>query len=98
MVEEKIAQDVSFDEMMTWLQSEESTWSNAIGPDVYDGFALTYKGGYARSWTYGEYSDYDATTRPWYQQAQAAGGETVVVAPYVTFLDASYLDDDEYIL
>lgn len=100
MVEEKIEQDYSFEEMNSWLQSKEEALQAGIGEDIYDGFALTYKGGYARSWSYGEgeYDDYDPNTRPWYQAAQKGNGQTVVVAPYVTFLDASYFDSDEYIV
>lgn len=97
-VHERIEQDLSFDEMNAWLQSMEETWREASGSDVYDGLAMTYKGGYARSWSYGEYTNYDPNTRPWYQQAQAAQGEVTVVAPYVTFLDPSYLNNDEYII
>lgn len=97
-LEDKIAEDPSFEEMNAWLQSKEEGWGAAIGTDIYDGIAMTYKGGYAHSWNYGEYSDYDPNTRPWYQQAQAADGEVTVVAPYVTYLDPSYFADDEYIL
>ncbi|MDD3219962.1 MAG: cache domain-containing protein [Lachnospiraceae bacterium] len=98
MVEEKIQENPTFDEMNQWLQSMETTFQKAVGSEIYDGFALTYKGGYARSWSYGEYSDYDPSTRPWYQRAQSGDGKTEVVAPYVTYLDASYFEDDEYIL
>ena len=82
----QIKKDLSFDEMLTWLQSKEKEFSSAIGEDIYDGFAFTYKGGYARSWSYGDYSTYDPNTRPWYQQARAANGKVVVVAPYQTYL------------
>ncbi|MDD3409411.1 MAG: response regulator [Eubacteriales bacterium] len=83
---EKIKQDLSFDDMLSWLQSRDATFMDAIGEDVYDGFAFTYKGGYAHSWDYGDYTDYDPNTRPWYQVARDAGGEIAVVAPYTTFL------------
>ena len=82
----KIKENPSFDEMLAWTQSKDAEFRDAVGGDVYDGFAFSYKDGYARSWTYGDYSDYDATTRPWYQQAIAADGEIVVVAPYQTYL------------
>ena len=82
----KINENPSFDEMLAWLQSKDEVFRDAVGDDVYDGFAYTYKGGYAHSWDYGDYSNYDPNTRPWYQQARDAGGEVVVVAPYVTFL------------
>ncbi len=77
----------------------ESEFQEAFGGDeIYDGIAFTYKGGYAHSWNYGDYSNYDASTRPWYQQAQQADGQATIVAPYVTYLDPSYLTDDGYIL
>ncbi|MDD2968119.1 MAG: hypothetical protein EOM34_10015 [Clostridia bacterium] len=95
---EKIEENPSFTEMNDWLQSKEDSFSQQIGEDVYDGIALTYKGGYVHSWHYGDYTDYDPNTRPWYQQAQEGNGEVVIVAPYVTYLDASYFEDDEYIL
>lgn len=98
MIEEKIKQDYTFDEMLTWLQSKEIALQESIGTDVYDGIAFSYKGGYVRSWSYGDYTNYDPTTRPWYQRAEEGRGETVVVAPYVTFLDPSYLNSDQYIL
>lgn len=98
MVEEKIQQNLTFDEMNEWLQSMESRWNENLGKEIYDGFALTYRGGYARSWSYGEYSDYDPNTRPWYIQAQEADGEVTVVAPYVTYLDPSYFENDDFIL
>lgn len=82
----KIKEDVSFDEMLAWLQSKDKTFQDAIGKDIYDGFAFTYKGGYARSWNYGDYSEYDPNTRPWYQQAKAANGKVVIAAPYQTYL------------
>lgn len=98
-IHDKIAEDISFDEMSDWMLSKEEAFETAFGGnDVYDGIALTYKGGYAHSWNYGDYSDYDPNTRPWYQQARQADGEVVVVAPYVTYLDPSYLTDDGYIL
>lgn len=92
--ENKINEDPSFDEMQTWLQSKDEVFRDAVGEDVYDGFAFTYKGGYAHSWNYGDYSDYDPASRPWYQAAEAADGEAAVVAPYVTFLsDTDYIED-----
>ena len=97
-VEEKIATDPSFDEMQRWLQAHENVFREAVDKDVYDGFAMTYKGGYAHSWDYGDYSKYDPNTRPWYQQAAKAGGEPVVVAPYLSFLGASKLKADQVII
>lgn len=94
---EEIEKDPSFDDMQMWLQAHNGMFADAVGKDVFDGLAMTYKGGYAHSWDYGDYSDYDPSTRIWYQDAEAAGGEPVVVAPYVTYLDPSYLDTDQYI-
>ena len=94
----KIKEDPTYDEMNLWLQSMDDVYRTAIGSDVYDAISMTYKGSYARSWDYGDYSDYDPNTRLWYQQAQKADGEVDVVAPYVTYLDPSYLSNDEYIL
>lgn len=82
----KIKEDLSFDDMQAWLQSKDAEFTDAVGDDVYDGFAYTYKGGYAHSWNYGDYTSYDPDSRPWYQQAKEADGEVVIVAPYVTFL------------
>lgn len=98
-IRDKFAEDPSFEEMSDWMLSKEVEFKEAFGgDDVYDGIALTYKGGFAHSWNYGDYTDYDPNTRPWYQQAQEADGEVTVVAPYVTYLDPSYLSDDGYIL
>ncbi len=89
----QINKDLTFDEMLQWLQSKDQEFLDAVGEGVYDGFAFTYKGGYARSWDYGDYSEYDPNTRPWYQQAWEADGEVVVVAPYQTFLsNTSYIE------
>ena len=77
----EIAEDPSFDEMNAWLQAHEASFRDAVGEDVYDGFAMTYRGGYAHSWDYGDYTDYDPNTRIWYREAQRAGGEITVVAP-----------------
>ena len=95
---EKIQEDPTFDELDAWLKSKDAAFAQSMGSRIYDGIALTYKGGYAHSWSYGDYTDYDATTRPWYRAAQEANGATAVVPPYVTFLDAQYLNDDSYIL
>lgn len=98
-IKHKIAENPTFDEMSDWMLEREAEFQEAFGgSDVYDGIALTYKGGYAHSWDYGDYTDYDPNTRPWYQQAAEAKGEVTVVAPYVTYLDTSYLTEDGYIL
>ena len=93
----EIAEDPSFDEMNAWLQAHEASFRDAVGEDVYDGFAMTYRGGYAHSWDYGDYTDYDPNTRIWYREAQRAGGEITVVAPYVTYTGAQRPDSDQYI-
>ena len=87
-VKDEIATDPSFEEMDSWLKGNESAFSDAVGANAYDGFAVTYKGGYAHSWSYGDYAGYDPNTRRWYQQAQSAGGEVTVVAPYVSYLSS----------
>lgn len=97
-IREKLEEDPSFDEMNEWLQSKEDEFAEQVGVEIYDGVALTYKGGFAHSWHYGEYSNYDPNTRPWYQQAQEAKGEVAIVAPYVTYLDASYFEDGGNVL
>lgn len=84
--EEQIKRGLTFDEMLTWLQSREADYQNALGEGIYDGFAFTYKGGYVHSWNYGDYSDYDPASRPWYQVAEKADGKIAVVAPYLTYL------------
>lgn len=90
----KIAENPSFEEMDAWLKSQDSKWAEAMGgPEIYDGISFTYKGGFARSWSYGDYSDYDPTTRRWYEVAEAAGGETATLAPYVTFMDSQFGGD-----
>ena len=89
-IKDKIAEDPSFDEMLDWLQSKESEFQEAFGgTNVYDGIAFTYKGGYAHSWNYGDYSTYDATTRPWYQAAENTNGEVIIVPAYMTYLEDS---------
>jgi len=97
-VEEMINKDPPFDEMQAWLQSHDKAFEAAVGEGVYDGLAMTYKGGYVHSWDYGDYSDYDPNTRPWYQAAQKAGGEVTVVAPYISFLGDEYLSSDQLII
>ncbi len=97
-IKDEIEKDPSFDEMQEWMYQKEEEFKETMSEEVYDGIALTYKGGYAHSWDYGDYTDYDPNTRPWYQQAAKANGKVTVVAPYVTFLDPSYFQDDEYIL
>ncbi len=96
-VKEEIERDPTFEEMNAWLQARNDAFKDAVGENIFDGFAMTYKGGYAHSWDYGDYSNYDPDTRPWYQRAKEANGEVVAVAPYVTYLDASYLNSDQYI-
>lgn len=39
----KIQEDLTFDEMQEWIQSKEDEYREAVGEDVYDGFAFTYK-------------------------------------------------------
>lgn len=97
-IEAQIKKDPSFEEMQAWLQSQESAFAEAVGKDAYDGFAMTYKGGYAHSWHYGEYSHYNPNTRPWYQEAARAQGKAVVVAPYFSYLGASKLKADQVII
>lgn len=103
----------SFDEMNSWLQDHEEDFSSVFnktsdGSMVYDGLALTYpngynidgsvKLGYAHSWKYGDYSSYDPGTRFWYQEAQKANGEVMVVAPYTAYLAGTdWIADDQKI-
>jgi len=99
-IKEKIQENPSFEEMNAWLQEHDHLFSDAVGSEVFDGFAMTYKGGYAHSWNYGDYSAYDPNTRPWYQEAQKANGSVTVVAPYVTFLGSTLdpeVNPDQYI-
>ena len=96
-IREEIESDPSFSEMNAWLQAREELFRDAVGENIYDGFAMTYKGGYAHSWNYGDYSDYDPGTRIWYQEAQKAAGAVTVVAPYVTYLGPQYPNSDQYI-
>ena len=84
--EEQIKKDLTFDEMLAWLQSREEDYQKALGEGIYDGFAFTYKGGYVHSWAYGDYSEYVPASRPWYQVAEKANGEIGIVAPYLTYL------------
>lgn len=97
-VGEEIEKDPGFDEMNEWLRQHDEDFRQAVGSDVYDGFAMSYKGGYAHSWDYGDYSKYDPATRPWYQEAQKAGGEVAVVAPYISYLGSSYLKSDQIVI
>lgn len=96
---EKIAEDPSFEEMDAWLKGMENVWAGAMGgAGIYDGVSLTYKGGFARSWSYGDYSDYDPATRRWYRIAEAANGKTATTAPYVTFMDSQATDDGSWLV
>ncbi|NCB99230.1 MAG: response regulator [Clostridia bacterium] len=95
----KLAEDPSFDEMDEWLKSQDAKWAAAMGgTDIYDGISMTYKGDFARSWSYGDYSNYDPSSRRWYQVAEAAAGETATLAPYVTFMDAQRQDDHSWLV
>lgn len=96
-VKEEIGRDPSFSEMNAWLQQREELFRDAVGSKIYDGFAMTYKGGYAHSWNYGDYSHYDPSTRLWYQKAQQAGGEVAVAAPYVTYTGSQNPNSDQYV-
>jgi hypothetical protein len=96
-IKEKVDEGISFDEMQAYLRSNDEKYAQAIGEGVFDGIALTYKGGYARSWSYGDYSDYDPTKRIWYQRAQEAGGEPVLVPPYVSYLGTNAPSADQVI-
>ena len=96
-VREKIAEEPDFAEMQRWLQERDTLFADAVGEKIYDGFAMTYQGGYAHSWDYGDYSQYVPESRPWYRQAQKAQGRVTIVAPYVTYLDPSYIESDQYI-
>ncbi|MDD3220693.1 MAG: response regulator [Lachnospiraceae bacterium] len=94
----KIAEDPSFEEMDAWLKSQDSKWAEAMGgAEIYDGISFTYKGDFARSWSYGDYSEYVPSSRRWYQVAEEADGETATLAPYVTFLDAQ-TDGDPWLV
>lgn len=97
-VEPEIKKDVSFDEMNVWLKNREEKYKKAIGQDIYDGFSLTYKGGYAHSWDYGDYTNFIPEERPWYQDAQKGNGEIMVTAPYITFMEDELAGTDEYIV
>ena len=97
-ISEKIEQGLSFEEMDGWLKRMDRKWAQAMGEEVYDGIALTYKGGFARSWSYGDYSGYDPSTRNWYKVAEAANGQTAFTEPYVTYMDAQFGNDGSWIL
>ena len=94
----QINRNPSFAEMLGWMQSQDEIFKEAIGTEVFDGFYMTYKGGYVRSWTYGDYSNYNVSTRPWYQQAARAGGKVTVVAPYLSYLGPDQLKEDQVII
>jgi signal transduction histidine kinase len=96
-IRDKVDEGISFDEMQAYLRSNNEKYTQAIGEDIFDGIALTYKGGYARSWDYGDYSHYDPTKRIWYQRAQEAGGEPVLVPPYVSYLGVNAPSADQVI-
>ena len=96
-VRETIESDLSAEDMQAWLQSHDGRFKDAVGADIYDGFAMTYKGVYVHSWNYGDYTGYDPNTRVWYQEAARGGGQPVIVAPYRTYLGAEYLSSDQYI-
>jgi signal transduction histidine kinase/CheY-like chemotaxis protein len=96
-VKEFVAEDPSFEEMDSWLKARDDEFAEAVGKDIFDGFAMTYKNGYAHSWNYGDYSDYDPNTRVWYQDAARGRGKIVVVAPYVTYLGLASSDKSKYV-
>lgn len=85
-VKEKIAEDPSFDEMNEWLKTHDAVFKNAVGADIYNGFAMTYQGKYARSRKSMGKDNYDPKEQLWYQKAQQANSKVVVVGPY----DASF--------
>jgi len=96
-VKEVIAKDPSFADMDKWLKDHNELFAEAVGEDVFDGFAMTYKNGYARSWNYGDYSSYDPNTRVWYQEAARGKGQVVIVDPYVTYLGLASSDKSKYV-
>ena len=79
------------DEIESYLKSMDKRLLSIEGED-YDGIYLYYKDRYLYSWDtpYSVYEEggYDATTRPWYLGAAAAGGAVYVTEPY-----ASYAND-----
>jgi signal transduction histidine kinase len=77
---EKTPGDPSADDMSIWLQSHDPLFRDAIGSDLYDGFAMSYRGSYFSSRGPGDDPDDDPNARLWIQEAQKADGE-IVVAP-----------------
>ena len=88
-IHQELARDPSFEDMDRWLKDHDGQFREALGADTYDGFAMTYKGNLARTWSEGDYSRFDPNTRPWYQQARQARGSITVVAPYIPYMAAS---------
>ncbi|SHK56234.1 hybrid sensor histidine kinase/response regulator [Hespellia stercorisuis] len=83
-IKEKLKEDPSLEEMSQWLMSRDEVYKNAAGEEVYRGIGLSYKGAVINSWN-GVNRSMDPTSRPWYQKAEAAGGDIVVVSPYITY-------------
>lgn len=98
-IEEQLKENPSLEEMDTWLKSKDTIWKKSLGgSDIYDGVGIAYKDGYARSWSYGDYSEYDPSSREWYRVAKNANGKTAIMPPYVTYLDAQQENKDSYLV
>lgn len=88
MMTQEIENQSDPDVLWNYLKKVDTELKDIEG-DTFDGLYMYYKGRYLYSWDtpYSEYEStgYDATTRPWYQNAMKEKGEIVFTPPYMSY-------------
>ena len=88
MMTQEIENQPDPDVLWNYLKKVDTELKDIEG-DTFDGLYMYYKGRYLYSWDtpYSEYEStgYDATTRPWYQNAMKEKGEIVFTPPYMSY-------------
>lgn len=88
LLQQEIRVAESADAIEAFLKEEDANLLSIEGSD-YDGVYMYYQGRYLYSWSTPQSvcvsSGYDATKRPWYIGAKAAGGEVFFSVPYPSY-------------
>lgn len=88
MMTQEIENQPNPDVLWNYLKKVDTELKDIEG-DTFDGLYMYYKGRYLYSWDtpYSEYEStgYDATTRPWYQNAVKEKGKIVFTPPYMSY-------------
>ncbi|SFB83519.1 sensor domain-containing diguanylate cyclase [Butyrivibrio sp. YAB3001] len=81
-VEDLLASGASHDEIHAYLERQSADRSNIVSNDT-DGIYGYIDGSYNDGYNWIPYEGYECTERIWYKTALEAGGETVMVEPYI---------------